>query len=68
MNFCPKCGKELKEGQNVCDSCGAQTQGQVNVNITNNVNAGGRVSITNRSIVTCILLSIFTWFFPKLVE
>ena len=60
MNFCPKCGKELKEGQSFCDNCGAQTQGQVNVNITNQVNTGGRVSIKNRSIVTCILLSILT--------
>ncbi len=60
MNFCPKCGKELKEGQSFCDNCGTQTQGSVNVNITNNVNTTGRISITNRSIVTCILLTIFT--------
>lgn len=60
MNFCPKCGKELKEGQSFCDNCGTSVQGQVNVNITNNVNAGGRVSIINRSIVTCVLLTFLT--------
>lgn len=61
MNFCPKCGKQLQEGQTVCDNCGSQTQAQVNVvnNIINhNTNNGG--SIKKREIVTSVILSFIT--------
>lgn len=37
MKFCPKCGKELKEGAQFCASCGAQIGNpNQNVNMNNN--------------------------------
>lgn len=59
MKFCPKCGKELAEGQTVCPNCGEQAS--VNVVVNNNVNTNsGRVSIKKRDIVTAIILSFVT--------
>lgn len=61
--FCEKCGKEVPDNASFCDNCGNQFGGsnnnaQVNININNSTNNGPLVQ--QRSIVTCIILTIVT--------
>ena len=40
--FCPKCGTEIKEGENFCSNCGntEESTEQVNTTVTNTKPAG----------------------------
>lgn len=47
--FCKKCGNQIKDGQQVCDKCGASVteNNQVNTNQFNNTDTSGLSSIGN---------------------
>ncbi len=59
MNYCPNCGKEVKEGEKFCPNCGKDLSGN-NINVNVNINQNKGRKIYERNIVTAILLSIFT--------
>lgn len=52
--FCPKCGTEIKEGENFCSNCGnaENNEEQVNTTVTNGNSAG-------KSKIAAGLLGIF---------
>lgn len=52
MKYCQKCGKEIEDNATFCPSCGARVDGVEVVTKTAN--------IKEKSIVTCIILSILT--------
>ena len=74
--FCKKCGQMLPDGTKFCTNCGAETGAGSTQNASNDQNAqnasgdqnrtytgtvvGQSGPIRNRSIVTCILLTIVT--------
>ena len=47
--FCKKCGNQIKDGQQICDKCGASVteNNQVNTNQFNNTDTSGLSSIGN---------------------
>ena len=65
--FCPNCGKEVKDNDVFCGSCGASLK-QENANTTNSANVSQTSSATstsnpmvqNRNIALCIVFSILT--------
>lgn len=73
--FCTNCGSQIADNSTFCPNCGAVTSGAAQnpqqpygqptqpnngYNGYNGGNAGGKAPIKNRSLVTCILLSIVT--------
>ncbi len=67
--FCYKCGAQLEDNDNFCNSCGTK-QTEQNVyqaepsqdyqNSQNYANTGGFQTVTSKSIGVCIILSIIT--------
>lgn len=58
-NFCSNCGNEVAEDSKFCSKCGAE----LNSNYTNNININiinNYPKVSNRSILTAILLSFIT--------
>ncbi len=53
MRYCPSCGKELAEGVTFCSNCGNNVHGS-------NAQSSVKPKIENRSLVTCIILSVIT--------
>ena len=65
MKNCPKCGKEVQDGMAFCPECGyafnGPTQNQMPASNANQTSySGGRPTIQNKNIATCILLTIVT--------
>lgn len=56
MKYCQNCGTSLPDGANVCPNCGTPVNGKANAQTTN----AARPIVENRSIATCIILSIVT--------
>ena len=62
--FCPNCGSEVAENSNFCTKCGTNL-GSDNTNngstvIINNYSSNSSINLPNRSVVTCVILSIIT--------
>ena len=62
MKFCSNCGNQIPEGANVCPLCGTPVGGvnQQPEPPKNNYQSAARPVVQNRSIATCIILSIVT--------
>ena len=67
MKFCSNCGNQVPEGANVCPLCGTPLGGQPNFQQQTqqaqpqpNYQAAARPVVQNKSIATCIILSIIT--------
>lgn len=61
MKFCSNCGNQVPEGAKVCPLCGTPIGGQQPMNQQpNNFQNAARPVVENRSIGTCIILSIVT--------
>ena len=62
MKFCSNCGNQVPEGANVCPLCGTPVGGvnQQPEPPKNNYQSAARPVVQNRSIATCIILSIVT--------
>lgn len=63
--FCPNCGNEVNEGSNFCTKCGTNLGNGDNTNngstvIINNYNSNSSINLPDRSIVTCVILSLIT--------
>ena len=53
--FCPKCGTEIKEGENFCSNCGntEESTEQVNTTVTNTKPAGKGIAQIFVTLFTC---------------
>ena len=62
MKFCSNCGNQVPEGTNVCPLCGTPIGGQPNFQQQPNQNfqSAARPVVQNKSLATCIILSIVT--------
>ena len=65
MKFCSNCGNQVPEGANVCPLCGTPMGGQPNFQQqtqqpNQNFQAAARPVVQNKSLATCIILSLVT--------
>ncbi len=62
MKFCSNCGNQVPEGANVCPLCGTPVGGgqPMPQQPQQNFNAAARPVVQNKSLATCVILSIVT--------
>ena len=67
MKFCSNCGNQVPEGAKVCPLCGTPIGGQPNFQQqtqnqqpNQNYQAAARPVVQNKSLATCIILSLVT--------
>ena len=56
MKYCSSCGAQIPEDMKFCPNCGTAINPEVNTKPTNTA----KPTVTNRSIATCIILSLVT--------
>ncbi len=60
MKYCQNCGGVIQEGMNVCPNCGTPVAQPAQQQPNQNFQAASKPVVQNRSIATCIILSIVT--------
>ncbi|MBO6178817.1 MAG: zinc ribbon domain-containing protein [Selenomonadaceae bacterium] len=58
MSYCPKCGKEMKEGDNFCGSCGYSMKAE-DAPVSNDVTTDGIEA--KEKILATMVLRYFIW-------